>query len=83
VLRPDAGLELDDLLTLNVEVPLEIAAHLSLHLVDLFEREHLLRDDTPRLVRVGVVTDDLGGYHEGGDKEAVPRGTAGGGEPSL
>jgi hypothetical protein len=31
-----------------------------------------LSDDAPRLVRVGVVADDLGGDHKGRDEEAVP-----------
>jgi len=42
-------------------VPLQIRAHFALHLVDFPEREHALTDDTPRLVRVSVVADDLGG----------------------
>ena len=41
------------------KLPLEITAHLSLHLVDLAEGEHALGDDAPRLVRIGVVADNL------------------------
>ena len=48
---------------LDVELALEIAAHLALHLVGLAEGEHALIHDAPGLVRVGVVTDDLGGNH--------------------
>ena len=49
---------------LDVELPLEIAAHLALHLVDLAEGEHALAHDAPGLVGVGVVTDNLGCNHE-------------------
>ena len=41
------------------------------HLVDLPELEHALADDRPGLVGVGVVTDHLGGDHEGADEQAV------------
>ena len=47
-----------------VELPLEVRAHLSFHLVDLPESEHALTHDTPRLVRIGVIADDLGGEHK-------------------
>jgi hypothetical protein len=30
--------------------------------------KHTLRDDTPRLIRVSVVADDLGCEHERGDE---------------
>lgn len=59
VLGTDEGLELGDFLARDVEVPLEVAAHLALHLVDLLKLEQFLSDDAPRLVRVGVVADDL------------------------
>lgn len=49
---------------LDVKLPLEVAAHLALHLVDLAEGEHALAHDAPGFVGVGVVTDDLGGNHE-------------------
>ena len=49
---------------LEIELALEIAAHLTLHLVDLAEGKHALVHGAPGLVRVGVVTDDLGGNHE-------------------
>ena len=38
--------------------------HLTLHLIDLPELEHALANDRPGLVRVGVITDYLGGGHE-------------------
>jgi hypothetical protein len=51
-----------------VELPLEIRAHLSFHLVNLPESEHALTHDAPRLVRIRVIADDLGGEHKGGNK---------------
>ena len=44
VVGSNSGLELSDVLALNVEVPLVVAAHLSLHLVDLLEREYPLHE---------------------------------------
>lgn len=67
----------------DIELPLEIAAHLAFHLVDLAEGEHALADDGPGLVGVGVVADDLGGEHESGDEESVPGGPACGGEAGF
>jgi len=68
---------------LDVELPFEVGAHFSLHLVDLLEGKHAPTDDAPGLVRVCIVADDLGSNHEGGDEEAVPRGTACGNKPRL
>jgi hypothetical protein len=48
----------------NVELPLQIGAHLSFHLVDLPESEHSLTNDTPGLVGISVIADDLGCNHE-------------------
>jgi len=59
MVRSNSRLELGNLLALHVEVPLEVTAHFPLHLVDLLEREHLLRHYAPRLVGVGVVTNHL------------------------
>ena len=67
----------------NVKLPLQVRAHLALHLVNLPEGKHSLTDDTPGLVGVGVITDDLGSNHEGGDEQAVAGGTASGDEPRL
>jgi hypothetical protein len=53
---------------IDVELPLQVGAHLSFHLVDLPEGEHALSDDTPRLVGIRVVANDLGGEHERGNK---------------
>ena len=55
------------------QVPLQVSAHLPLHLVHLLECEHLLSDDAPTLVRVGVIADDLAGDHEGRDEQPVTR----------
>lgn len=55
----DVLLERNDLFAADVQVPFKITAHFALHLVDLLEGKHLLSDDTPRLVRVRVVANDL------------------------
>lgn len=74
-IRPRAGEVSTDLvfellqnLRLDIQLPLQITTHLPLHLVDLPKGEHALADDTPRLVGVGVVADDLGSDHERGDE---------------
>lgn len=53
---------------IDVELPLQVGAHLSFHLVDLPESKHALADNTPRLVGIRIVTDYLGGEHECGNK---------------
>jgi hypothetical protein len=80
---PNHGLELLQGTGLDIELPLEVRAHLPLHLVDLPKGEHTLTDDTPGLVGVGVIAYDLGGNHKRRDEEAVPGGTASGDEPGL
>ena len=39
---------------IDVELPLQVRAHLSFHLIDLPESKHALARDTPRLVGIGV-----------------------------
>ena len=75
--------ELLECARLDIQLPLKVGTHLSFHLVDLPERKHTLADDTPGLVGVCVIADDLGGNHKRGDEEAVPGGAASGNEPSL
>jgi len=53
---------------INIELALQVGAHCSFRLVDLPECGRALANDTLRLVRVGVVADDLGGKHECGNK---------------
>lgn len=53
---------------IDIELPLQVGAPLSFHLVDLAERKHALTDDTPRLVGIRVVANDLQGEHERGNK---------------
>ena len=48
-----------------------VLAHLALHLVDPPKLEHALADYQPGLVRIGIVTDHLGGDHEHRDEEMV------------
>jgi len=45
---------------IDVELPLQIGAHLTFHLVDLPECEHALANDAPRLVGISIVADNLG-----------------------
>jgi hypothetical protein len=68
---------------LDMEEPLEVQAHLTLHLIYLIESAEVLSDDTPRLVGVGVVADDLGGDHEGRNEETVTAGTSSGAKSLL
>ena len=67
----DHVLELLEGTRLNVQLPVEILAHLALHLVDLPELKHALADDRPGLVRVGVVADHFGRDHERRNEEVV------------
>ena len=67
----DHVLELLEGTRLNVQLPVEILAHLVLHLVDLPELKHALAGDRPGLVRVGVIADHFGRDHERRNKEAV------------
>ena len=66
---------------LDDELLFQIGAHLVLHLVDLPKGEHALTNDTPGFVGICVIADDLGSDREREDEEAVPGGTACGGEP--
>jgi hypothetical protein len=79
----EGELEIPERGRLDVEIPVEVGAHLALHLVDLAEGEHALADDAPGLVAVRVVADHLAGDHECGQEEAVPRGSASGREALL
>lgn len=55
-------------LCVDGEFSLEVVAHLLLHLVDFTNGEHTLGNNTPTLVRVGIVAHDLGSDHEGANK---------------
>jgi hypothetical protein len=61
---------------LDIQFPIQVLAHLPLHLINLPQLEHPLPNYTPRLVRICVVTDYLRCDHEGGDEESVARRTA-------
>jgi len=52
---------------IDVELPLQVGAHLMSHLVDLPECKHALANDTPRLVGISIVADYLG-EHESRNK---------------
>jgi hypothetical protein len=68
----DHGLELLESTGFDVELPFQVGAHLTLHLVDFPKSKHTLTDDTPGFVGVSVIADDLGSNHEGRYKEAMP-----------
>lgn len=72
-----------EVIRFDVELPVQVGAHLAFHLVDLAEGEHALANDAPRLVGVGVVADHLAGDHEGREEETVSRRSAGGREALL
>jgi len=57
----------------SVELPLRVGAHLPFHLVGLPECKHALANDTPQLVQISVVADDLGGEYEHRNKYPVSR----------
>ena len=50
------------------QLPVQIGAHLPLHLVDLPQRKHALSDDAPGLVGICVITHHLGRNHIGRNK---------------
>lgn len=68
MIRLESSLESIDLAGRGVQVPLQVSTHLPLHLVHLLERKHLLGDNTPTLVRVSVIADDLASDHERRDE---------------
>lgn len=59
VVPADHSLELFQGGGVDVQLPFKIAAHFSLHLVDLSQSKHTLTNNTPGLVGVGVVADHL------------------------
>lgn len=67
----------------HIELPLEILAHLALHLINFPELEHALCHNAPRFVGVRIVTDDLACEHECGNEETVSRRSACGGEAGF
>ena len=74
---PNHGLEFLECAGLDVKLPLKVGAHLTLHLVDLPKGKHALTNDTPGLVRVSIIADNLGSNHKCRDEETMTGGTAG------
>ena len=68
---------------LDIQLPLKVGTHLPFHLVDLLKHKYTLADDTPGLVRIWVIADDLGGDRKRGGEKVVPGGAASGNGPSL
>ena len=60
----NAGLKVAQRRGVDVELPLQVGAHLPFHLIDLPERKHALSNDTPRLVGTSAIIDDLRGEHK-------------------
>jgi hypothetical protein len=83
VILANAGLELAELVRIDVEHPFEIAAHLALHLIYFSQRKHALANDRPALVRVRVVAHHFAGNHKRRDEETVARRTPRSGEARL
>jgi hypothetical protein len=83
VLLLDALGESLELRGFDMEQPLEVRAHLVLHLIYLLESVEVLSGGTPRLVVVGVVASDLRGDHEGRNEETVAAGSSSSGESLL
>ena len=67
----------------DAKLPFQVVAQFAFHPVDLSRREHVLRDDTPRFVRIGVIADDPAREHERGYEESMARGAFRGGETRL
>ena len=76
------GFKLFKCVRFDVELPFEVRAHFTFHLVDLPKGKHTT-NDTPRFVGVSVIADDLRSNHERRDEEAVTGGTACCDEPRL
>jgi len=68
---------------LDIELPLKVGTHLSFHLVNLPKGKHTLTNNTPGLVGVSIIADDLGSNHKCRDEKAVTGGTASGDESRL
>jgi hypothetical protein len=78
--RTESAFKFAEMIRLDVELPVQVGAHLAFHLVDLTESEHALADDAPRLVAVSVVTDHLAGDHERRQEQTMTGRSAGGRE---
>ena len=59
IIALDHGLEVGEDGVIDGELPFEVRTHLAFHLVDLAKIEHVLSDDRPGLVAVGIVADDF------------------------
>jgi hypothetical protein len=71
--REESFLESGQHRAVDVQLPVQVSTHLSFHLVDLAEAKNVLSDDTPGLVRVGIVTDNFRSDHKRGNEKAVAR----------
>ena len=55
------SLELLQRCQVYIQCPIQIVAHLPVHLVDFTRLKHSLHDDRPQLVRIGIVPYDFAG----------------------
>ncbi len=55
----DMSLKVTQRRRIDAELPLQVRAHLLLHLVDLPKCERPLTNNTPRLVRISIITYNL------------------------
>ncbi len=55
----DMSLKVTQHQRIDAELPLQVRAHLPLHLVDLLKCECPLTNNTPQLVRISIITYNL------------------------
>jgi hypothetical protein len=63
-------------MTLCIMSTSTVTAHFAFHLVDLPKAKQALCDNTPGFIWVSIVTNHLGGDHEGGNTDTITRGAA-------
>jgi hypothetical protein len=71
VLLVDHSSELSELVGGGSQIPRKVVDHLSLHQVNVAEVVKTRPNNSPALVRVGVVADHFRADHEGGKKQTV------------
>jgi hypothetical protein len=67
----DHGLKFFQCVGFDVQLPFRVRTYFVFHLFELSESELSLTNYTPRLVRVGIIADDLGSNDKSGDEEAA------------
>jgi hypothetical protein len=65
------------------QIPLQIPTHLSLHLIHLLQTKHLLSHNTPTLITVRIIANDLASDHKRRYEQPMPARPARGREAGL